>query len=287
MGHPSGVVPVDGMSVSSDRVRPKKVMIGPVPMDGVAVGVGDCVALCVGVDVRMAVAVAVPGVFFVGDARSVAVGVDVADTRVNVDVGEAVADGGLDGVGVRDGVAVGVGVAVARGVVGTGEGFGVNVGGIGPEPTRTINCRSGPRLPPVSRSRTLSTVWLVGKDRVRVTKPQNCTCVPVPRKLVAPNASSVHAELGDVAAAKLHAKSLSALATVCEGPKSGGVTAGIPPLHTAVLPSPSGLLLSICRSGRRAGLLGAVLKVTVAGGKPLGPVAPSTTMLNPDPAKRK
>jgi len=162
----------------------------------------------------------------------------------------------------------------------------VKVGGAGPDPTRTISRCRPPTLPTISRTCTLRVVSPVPNAKVVGACKQNCTCVPAVRNAALPNWSKVQAKPGDVATAKLHAKSLSASATVCDGPKSGGFTAGTPPSHTAGLPSPSRLLLSICRSGRRAGFCGSG-EITIPGGKPLCPAAASTTTLKPKPALRK
>ena len=74
---------------------------------------------------------------------------------VVVRVGVRVGEGTFVGVRVRVGVPVGVKVLVGVGEGGVGRG--VNVGGTGPGPTRTMSCCKGPRLPAVSRKRTLNT----------------------------------------------------------------------------------------------------------------------------------
>lgn len=241
----------------------------------VAARVGAVDAVAVAVDEGLDVGVPATAVAL---RRAVGVGVAVA-VRVgarSVDVTVGVAEGRTVGVAVR--VTVGVTVAVS---------VGVNVGGAGPEPTRTTSCCSGPRLPAVSRKRTLITVSPAGNCNVWATAAQNWTRVWASTKRAVPNPSCVHAALGEVAATKWQAKSFSALAMNCVGPKSGGLTAGTPPSHTAMLPSPRGLLLSICTSGRCVGFFASRLSVTTPGGWPDGPEVPSTTSWNPAPELRK
>ena len=167
---------------------------------GVRVGVVvDPPGLPVGTDVPVGDRVAL------GRGLELAVGVEfgvdemVADTRVDVEVANARVAENV-GLGVNVTVDVGRMVEVRVGECdGNAVTLGVNVGGIGPEFTRTMTCAIGPRFPAVSRRRTVSTVSPAANAKVLSTGIQNCTCVLFPRKLERANESRVHAALRAVA----------------------------------------------------------------------------------------
>lgn len=167
--------------------------MGPCGEDGVAVrvadevgpGVADLVGVLVSVGVKLRVGVRVR--LNVGEL----VGVPPDWTGVGVAVGPPGVVGVLVRVGVEVSVVAGVepscvtvgvwvrvrvGVDDIRGVdvgVLVDGGGGVNVGGTGPEPTRTMNCRDGPRLPPWSVNCTLHNVSPAGNSSRCVTCRQN------------------------------------------------------------------------------------------------------------------
>jgi hypothetical protein len=184
-----GVVVALGTGVGESDACPVGVRVG----DGVAVELGTAtVVVCVGDGVTdRVVGLGVP----LRARVPVLVGVVVGSGRVGDGLGIVAV-----GVGVNDGTVVGVavcGVAVCGVAVAGAVGLAVNVNGGPLVPTRRIIWSIGPRLPVVSRRRTVSTVSPLGKSSVRGTGRQNCACVPTPRKCGCPNASCVHGEPPD------------------------------------------------------------------------------------------
>lgn len=187
--------------------------------------------------------------------------------------------GHLPGVGV--GVAVGVGVSVPVEV------------GVGDGPTRTTICAGGPRLPWLSRKRTVRIESPMGKAAGGETKSQNCTTAFGLTNLSKPEPSvRVHA-VPPVKTWKRHAKSVSASVIVwLSGEKSGGLIPGTPPppweagplSQTVALPFPMSRVPSICRSGR---LLGGIGTSDVPARPPPVGMPPSTTMTtSPEPRSK-
>ena len=194
-------VPAGGKSTSSARVRPRKVITGPLAATvGDALGVGVRVRVgvgpptvavrvrvgdgpeTVGVIVRVRVRV---GVGPVGVRVAVRVTVAVLPLLVGVRVRVIVGDDPIGAVGlaaptVRVGVivrvrlALGVGEAVSV-TVGVGvSGRGVNVPGGGPLPVCSMRCCTGPIRPERSRICTLKRVSPFGNANSELTAQQNC-----------------------------------------------------------------------------------------------------------------
>ena len=145
-------------------------------------------------------------------------------------------------------------------------------------------------MPAVSRMRVVNTVSPEEKVNASLTSMQNWTVeLGFPKTKLAA-LSCVHAKSVDEKTLKRQPKSLSASLILCVGLKSGGVIAGTPPAvgnelsHTALLPFPRLLLLSIWRSGRPIGLSARELKTLVPTGKRLTPGRASTKMMKSAPA---
>lgn len=233
----------------------------------VAVAVRRTVGVVVGVNVRLDVPEGVgelPLIVQVGENVGVAgSGIVAVGVREGVKENSGVAVNGRvavkGNVGVRVGVRVGVledrGVRLGTNVgvfvgVGVLEGLGLRkrVGVlVGVVPTCTTNCATGPRLPPSSRSWTVSCVSPEGRAVSVLISRQNCATRPaVETKFWLPKRSSVQAVAGLALTMNPHEKSFSTFEIAISSVNRGGSVPGTPcPLQTFASPLPRGRVASI------------------------------------------
>jgi hypothetical protein len=117
----------------------------------------------------------------------------------------------------------------------------------------------------VSVTRTVTRVSPAG-NAISAPMPtcgQNWTRVEEITNAASWEALRVHASVELERASNRQARSLIALADACVPPKTGGLTAGTPPIggfgplsHTVALPFPSGRDTTICRFGSAFGSVG-------------------------------